>query len=78
MVPGAGFEPARPKPGDFKSPAFTHFATRAPAGVYTLVLSSASPERSEPDGTGLEFGNLHVSQSARSRRHARLQRRQDP
>ena len=22
-MPGAGFEPARPKPGDFKSPAFT-------------------------------------------------------
>ena len=29
VVPGAGLEPARPRPGDFKSPASTHFATRA-------------------------------------------------
>lgn len=29
LVPGAGLEPARPRPGDFKSPASTNSATRA-------------------------------------------------
>jgi hypothetical protein len=29
VVPGAGLEPAWPRPGDFKSPASTDFATRA-------------------------------------------------
>ena len=32
-VPGAGFEPAWPRPGDFKSPASTRSATRAKGKV---------------------------------------------
>ena len=43
-MPGAGFEPARPKPGDFKSPAFTI----SPSGRITQSILSPTelPRRS--------------------------------
>jgi hypothetical protein len=45
VVPGAGFEPARPKPGDFKSPAFT---ISPPGPILQSIPSNAVLPRPRP------------------------------
>lgn len=40
-MPGAGLEPARPKSEDFKSPAYTNFATPAGPLTYQTRLPDA-------------------------------------
>ena len=56
MVPGAGLEPAWPRPRDFKSLVSTSFTTRAGGREDVRVYEESTPSSAAPVGMEAEVG----------------------